>query len=103
MKRSLYIALSAILAAFTASVSAGERVGDFALIDHQGAQHHMAWYNDQNAIVFLPQANGATDKPSLAALQDLQARYEEQGVVFFLLNPGLQTDRDRGRRDGGAA
>lgn len=93
MKISLRLALSAILVTFTASINAGERVGDFALIDHQGAQHHMAWYGDQNAIVILPQANGATDQAALAAFLDLQTKYQEQGVVFFLLNPGLQTDR----------
>lgn len=94
MKKSLHFLLVALIAAFSTAVSAGERIGDFALIDNQGAYHHMAWYDDQNAIVILPQAVGATDAGALAAFQDLEASYAEQGVVFFLMNPGVQTDRE---------
>ena len=57
-------------------------------------QQHMAWYDDQNAVVILPQANGATDSNAIAAVADLQVKYADQGVVFFLMNPGLQTDRE---------
>ena len=32
-------------------------------------QQHMAWYDDQNAIVILPQANGATDTVSYTHLR----------------------------------
>ena len=93
MKTSLRLILSTLLATSAVSVYAGERVGDFALIDNQGAQHHMAWYDDQNAIVILPQAVDATDAASLQALEALRAKYQQQGVVFFLMNPGLQIDR----------
>lgn len=77
----------------------GERVGDFSLIDHRGAFHHMAWYDDQEAVVLLPQANGATDAEALAALLDLRSRYAAQGVVFMLINPGLDTGRDAVRAE----
>lgn len=93
MKKSSIVVFSLASALLTQTVQAGERVGDFALIDHQGAFQHMAWYDDQNAVVILPQAIGATDQTGLATIQDLQSRYAAQGVVFFLLNPGLQTDR----------
>ena len=91
MKNSVQIFLVAMLALFSSNLFAGERVGDFALIDHLGAQHHMSWYDDQNAVVILPYANGATY--SIASLTDLQAKYTDQGVVFFLMNPGTETDR----------
>jgi len=94
VKKSLLLIMSTAIAGFSASAMAGERVGDFALIDHLGAQHHMAWYDDQQAVVILPQGVDSTDQAALDALQDLRARYEQQGVTFFLLNPGLQTDRD---------
>ena len=94
MKKSLLLIMSTAIAGFSASAMAGERVGDFALIDHLGAQHHMAWYDDQRAVVILPQGVDSTDATALDALQDLRARYEQQGVSFFLLNPGLQTDRE---------
>lgn len=94
MKKSLLMMLSTAAVGLSANSMAGERVGDFALIDHQGAQHHMAWYDDQQAVVILPQGVDSTDAAALAAFQDLRSQYEEQGVKFFLLNPGLQTDRD---------
>ncbi len=94
MKKSLLMMLSTAAVGLSANSMAGERVGDFALIDHQGAQHHMAWYDDQQAVVILPQGVDSTDAAALAAFQDLRSQYEEQGVKFFLINPGLQTDRD---------
>ena len=94
MKVSIQISFLATLTLISSSLFAGERVGDFALIDHLGMQQHMAWYDDQNAVVILPQANGATDSNAIAAVADLQVKYADQGVVFFLMNPGLQTDRE---------
>ncbi|MEX0964472.1 MAG: hypothetical protein WDZ52_10595 [Pseudohongiellaceae bacterium] len=90
MKKYLGLALVAALVAST--TNAGERVGDFALIDHQGAFQHMAWYDDHNAVVIMPITNSQADAEQLKALQ---AKYDEQGVQFFLLNPGLHTDRAR--------
>jgi len=94
VKITLGLAFSAAIATFATAATAGERVGDFALIDHEGAFQHMAWYDDQNAIVLMPQAVGATDTASVQALQALRAEYEAQGIVFFLINPGLQSDRE---------
>jgi hypothetical protein len=94
MKKSIHNLSTAILASIASAVFAGERIGDFALIDNQGSQHHMAWYDDQNAIVILPQAVGATDTSALSALQELRESYADQGVVFFLMNPGIETDRE---------
>lgn len=90
MKKSLGLALATALAATT--VNAGERVGDFALIDHQGAFQHMAWYDDQSAVVIAPMAANQSDAAALLALEE---KYAEQGVQFFMLNPGLHTDRDK--------
>lgn len=94
MKISWGLALSAALVAVTAS--AGERVGDFALIDHEGAFQHMAWYDDHNAVVIVPMTDKQSDAESL---KSLQAQYAQQGVQFFLLNPGLYTDRDLVKSD----
>ncbi len=92
MKKILLASVCALLAA--APVYAGERVGDFSLIDHEGTYHHMAWYDDQEAIVLLPQANAATDAEALAAVNELRSQYELQGVVFMLINPGLDSSRE---------
>lgn len=97
MKRTLGLALTAALVTTTAQ--AGERVGDFALIDHQGAFQHMAWYDDHSAVVIMPLTN---DKVDAATLETLQAKYAGQGVQFFLLNPGLYTDRERTQNEASA-
>ncbi|CAN0497630.1 unnamed protein product, partial [Scytosiphon promiscuus] len=94
VKNSLGFALAAALLATTAD--AGERVGDFALIDHQGAFQHLAWYDDQSAVVILPLSDSASDA---ATLNTLKQQYATQGVEFFLLNPGLYTDRDRAQAE----
>ena len=94
MKKILVSLTAVAIAAITSVAGAADRVGDFSLIDHQGAFHHMAWYDDQEAIVLMVQANGASEvQENLATYQELQARYQDRGVVFMLLNPGLQTDR----------
>ena len=99
MKKALYILTTALLASVSSAVLAGERIGDFALIDNQGSQHHMAWYDDQNAVVILPQAVGATDTSALSAIQGVRDTYAEQGVVFFLMNPGIDLDRSAVSQD----
>lgn len=74
--------------------AAGERAGDFALLDHDGYFHHMAWYNNNKAIAFLVQANGASEtSAALPGFTSLQQRYQNQGIVFFMLNP-LGESRD---------
>lgn len=98
MKALTRLALPILAAALAAPASAGERIGDFALIDHLGAQHHMAWYDDRYAVVILPQANGATDSAAIKALEALRGGHA-QGAAFFLINPGLDADRDAVGRD----
>ena len=93
MNKFLLPAITSAVAACSIGATAGERVGDFALIDHQGAQHHMAWYDDHQAVVIVPQAVGATDDATLVGLAKLQSKYKDQRVAFFLMNPGLQIDR----------
>jgi len=74
---------------------AQDRVGDFALLDAQGYFHHMSWYDNYKAIVFLVQANG--DQAVDAALPDyadLAAQFADQGLQFFLINPMANYNRD---------
>ncbi len=93
--KEITVFLTSVAIALMGSVAtAADRVGDFSLIDHQGTFHHMAWYDDQQAIVLMVQANGADEvQANLTSFQELQTRYRDQGVVFMMLNPGLQTDR----------
>jgi mono/diheme cytochrome c family protein len=89
VKSTLRLALSVVVTTAAVSVQAGERVGDFALIDHEGAFQHMAWYDDHSAAVIMP----FTSDTDLTQFSALQATYADQGVAFFLMNPGLETDR----------
>ncbi len=87
------IRMLTVLAAsgMTTMVVAADRVGDFALIDHLGTFHHMAWYDDQQAVVLMVQSNGAPEvAAAMPAFNALAAQYKEQSVVFMLLNPGTQ-------------
>ena len=93
MKAAFRLASVACMAIASSLLHAGERVGDFALIDHNGAQHQMSWYDDHAAVVILPQATGLTDQASLGALQALQSRYADSDIAFFLINPGSTSDR----------
>ena len=91
MKTILHILSMLVLASITSLALAGERVGDFALIDNQGTQHHMSWYNDQNAVVILPHAIGSADSDALTKLQQMKETYATKGAVFFLMNCLLYT------------
>ncbi len=83
----------AIATALTFALSAGitqasERVGDFALLDHDGYFHHMAWYDNNKAVAFLAQGNGSADtEAALTAFSELQAQYADEGIVFMMINP----------------
>ena len=99
VKKALYSLTTTLLASFTSAIFCRRESCDFALIDNQGTQHHMAWYDDQNAVVILPQAVGATDTSALSALEGLKDSYAEQRVVFFLMNPGMETDREAVSKD----
>jgi hypothetical protein len=79
--------------AASASHAADERVGDFALLDQEGYFHHMAWYDNNKAVAFLVQGNGAEEtREALANFERMKARYESQGIVFMMINP-LGQDR----------
>ena len=88
MKLLLHFPLNAILASMTISASAGEKMGNFALIDHLGALHQMSWYDDNQAVVILSDAAGTKlSKDNLSMLTALQSRYDQRGIVFFGINP----------------
>ena len=82
MTRLILSAISFTLILSSPATHAGERVGDFALIDNFGTQHHMAWYDDHQAVVIVPQANGETDTTALNGLERLQQKYQGQGVAL---------------------
>ena len=88
-KKSATSVLSGLmLLAASVSVSANERVGDFALLDHNGVYHNMSWYDNNKAVVLFVQVNGdSTSEASLQQIADIRSAYEDRGVVVMMLNP----------------
>jgi peroxiredoxin len=88
-------ALFAILLSVPGFADDAPRVGDFALLDHQGKFHQLSWYRDRKAVVIFVQGNGCpivrNGAPTLKAIRD---EYEDKDVAFFMLNPQPQDDRD---------
>ena len=71
------------------------RVDNFALLDHRGRFHELAYYADRAAIVLFIQGNGCPiSRNSVPALAEVRADYEGRGVVFLMLNANLQDDRE---------
>lgn len=98
-KAILSICAGSALALSAISLQASERVGDFALLDHEGVYHNMSWYSNNKAIALFVQVNGDADsRASLAELTALRDTYESQGVVFMTLNP-LGETRDSVARE----
>ena len=73
---------------------AADRVGDFTLLDQNGDSHSMSWYDDQNAVVFLTQANQCSALDETATdFNAISARYEDVNFQFMMLN--AEGNRDR--------
>ena len=86
--------LATTIASLICSASELTKVGDFALLDHEGKSHQLSWYGDQKAVVIFIQGNGCpivrNGVPALNAIRD---EFESQGVTFFMLNPQMQDNR----------
>jgi hypothetical protein len=65
----------------------GQRVGDFALLDHKGFFHHMSWYDNRKAIVLLVQSNQSAAFRAALPEFESQHRARQDDFQFFMLNP----------------
>ncbi|MDP6652124.1 MAG: redoxin domain-containing protein [Gammaproteobacteria bacterium] len=91
MKKIVVICLFALA---SVQLNAADRVGDFALLDQDGYSHQMSWYDDHTAIALLVQANGSRGTlNAMDEFEELQTRYEELGIEFFMLNSTGTQDR----------
>lgn len=83
------------LFAATPALQASERVGDFALLDHEGYFHSMSWHSDLPVIALLVQASGSsTDISAVPAFTAMRDRFDEDEAAFFMLNPMGLANRD---------
>lgn len=83
------------LAANAGIASSGDRVGDFALLDHSGKFHQLSYYGDYKAVVISAQglsgAGLATDAANLTAVKSTLGK---QDAKFFILNSMPADGRD---------
>ena len=83
------------LAANAGIASSGDRVGDFALLDHSGKFHQLSYYGDYKAVVISAQglsgAGLATDAANLTAVKSTLGK---QDAKFFILNALPADGRD---------
>jgi peroxiredoxin len=69
------------------SLSPGDRVADFRLLDERGKAHELYYLSDQKAVVIMTSGNGCDLARQYAlALKDLRQRYGSKGVEFLLLD-----------------
>ena len=99
-----------IIAVSWASLAAGLQVDDFALLDQHGERHELNAYfagpqaggTAAKAVVLMVQGNGCpVVRNALADLRAVRTAYEEQGVVFLMINSNLQDNAEtiRGEAD----
>lgn len=92
---SFFTGLLCLVILFQSAPVLAQRGTDFALLDQDGHFHQLSRYNESEAVVLYVQANAdAASAQGYPVLQDLQARYAEQGVVFFMLNAERDTTRE---------
>lgn len=98
--RLLYTALTlAVLLAAALNPAAAQasatRIGDFTLLDHNGASHQLSWYSDQNAVVLFVQGNGCPIvRNGSHTVREIREAFKDQNVTFLMLNPQSQDTRD---------
>ncbi len=86
-----WVAILSVLS--TASYGALDRVGDFALLDSDGAFHQLSRYAHKEALVLMSIEGSCASMGSiLAQFQAVQAEWEPRGIAFVLLDSSAQTD-----------
>jgi hypothetical protein len=98
---SLKLGLSLITGVFISLVanagiaSSGDRVGDFALLDHSGKFHQLSYYGDYKAVVISAQGlSGAGLAADAANLTAVKSTLGKQDAKFFILNSMPADGRD---------
>ena len=90
MKKLSALVLVALSSVFAIQAHAGaERVGNFALIDHEGVYHQLQKYGDSKAVVIIATAASCIDNiEKLHKYRLLRTTWEQQGITFLAINSG---------------
>lgn len=88
MNRLTAFVLFALASAFSVIAQAGaERVGNFALIDHEGVYHQLAKYGDSKAVVIIATAADCQENiEKLPKYRLLRTTWEDQGISFLAID-----------------
>lgn len=88
MRKLTAFGLLAFASVFAMNVQAGaERVGNFALIDHEGFSHQLQKYGDSKAVVIIATAADCRENiEKLPKYRLLRTTWESQGISFLALN-----------------
>jgi peroxiredoxin len=96
MNKLLWSAVAVIASTLSASAMAlPDRVGDFALLDTDGAFHQLSRMRDQDAVVLMSFDNScASIDSAVAQMKTLQSSYADQKVTFALINASAESGID---------
>ena len=73
--------------------SATERVGNFALLDHEGNYHQLRKYGDSKAVVIISTATNCLENiEKLPKYRLLRTTWENQGISFLAINSSVDDD-----------
>lgn len=76
--------------------SSFDRVGNFALIDHEGAYHELRKYGDSKALVIIATSpNCEKNLNQLPKYQLLKTRWERHGIRFVALDSSPMSERQQ--------
>ena len=94
MKKICWVFSLLVTIFVTAQASSGnERVGNFALLDHQGSYHQLRKYGDSKAVVIISTAATCLENvEQLPKYRLLRTTWERQGVSFLAINSSAEDD-----------
>jgi len=93
--RKICLAISLLMAMLMTSQvsSATERVGNFALLDHEGNYHQLRKYGDSKAVVIISTATNCLENiEKLPKYRLLRTTWENQGIRFLAINSSVEDD-----------
>jgi len=88
MKKLVALVLIALSSVVALQAQAGaKRVGNFALIDHEGVYHQLQKYGDSKAVVIISTTSSCQENiEQLHKYRLLRTTWEQQGISFLAIN-----------------
>ena len=100
MKKFCWMSLLALSAMLTMQANAGQgRIGNFALLDHEGNYHQLRKYGDSPAVVLISTSSRCLENiEKLPKYRLLRTTWERQGVVFLGIDSSADDNLDEIRK-----